>query len=285
MPRFQKVYLEITNRCNLACSFCPGTRRPARIMSPAEFDLLAGKLRPFTDFLYLHVMGEPLLHPALCEILDGAHAHGFKVAITTNGTLFERCAPMLYAHACAPLYKLSLSLHAYEANGRFLPGEAFDRTMELCRGLGDKGVITVLRLWNLEGRADGARNADNGAILEALHRAFPGEWTPNRGGPRIGHGVYLEWGEKFDWPNLSAPDFGDACRCFGLRDQLGVLCDGTVVPCCMDGEGVIALGNLFSSSVEEILASPRAVAIEEGFSRARAVEPLCRRCGFARRDK
>ena len=93
----------------------------------------------------------------------------------------------------------------------------------------------------------------------------------------------MEYGDKFDWPDLAAPDGGEGVFCHGLRDQLGILCDGSVVPCCLDHEGDITLGNLFTQSMEEILESPRAKAIYEGFSQRKAAEELCRKCGYARR--
>ena len=95
--------------------------------------------------------------------------------------------------------------------------------------------------------------------------------------------VWLEEGERFDWPDMGAKDRGDSCFCRGLRDQIGVLCDGTVVPCCLDHEGDIALGNLFESELEEIMSTEKARRIYEGFTARKAVEPLCRRCGYARR--
>ena len=82
---------------------------------------------------------------------------------------------------------------------------------------------------------------------------------------------------------MTAPDGGEKVFCYGLRDQLGVLCDGTVVPCCLDHEGDIVLGNLFQEDLDAILASPRAQAIYRGFSDGKAAEELCRRCGYARR--
>ena len=87
-----RIYLEITNICNRSCAFCPGTKRPARMLTPEEFALLAGRLRPHTDYLYLHVMGEPLLHPQLGELLDIASRLGFRVIVTTNGTLLKKTA-------------------------------------------------------------------------------------------------------------------------------------------------------------------------------------------------
>ena len=70
--RFRKVYLEISNICNLNCAFCPGTRRRQRFMTAEEFAAIAEKLRGAVQYLYLHVMGEPLLHPALPQILAAA---------------------------------------------------------------------------------------------------------------------------------------------------------------------------------------------------------------------
>ena len=98
----------------------------------------------------------------------------------------------------------------------------------------------------------------------------------------MGEGLYLEQAEKFDWPDLDAPE-AEVRFCLALRDQAAVLCDGTVVPCCLDHEGDIPLGNLFRQELEEILAGPRARALYDGVSRGKPPEALCRRCGFATR--
>ena len=116
-----------------------------------------------------------------------------------------------------------------------------------------------------------------------MHSFFPTEWVRERLGTRIAHRTYLEYGDKFDWPDLTAPEGSQKIFCYGLRDQLGVLCDGTVVPCCLDHEGNLALGNLLNEDMETILNSPRAKAIYEGFSHREATEELCRKCGYARR--
>jgi len=276
--RFAKIYLEITNLCNLNCRFCHGTRRAPRMLTAGEFRALAEKLFPFTDYLYLHVLGEPLMHPALPEILDAASSLGFRVCITTNGTLLGERRELLLAHA-AHLGKVSISLHSAEANG--IPVLTYlDGVLDFAAALGARGVPSVLRLWNLGERGE---NAENQAILARLEEKFPKPWQENRRGTTLSPSVYLEWGERFDWPDLAAEDHGEAGACYGLRDQIAVLSDGSVVPCCLDSEGDITLGNLFESDLADILESPRAKAIAEGFRRRRAVEPLCRRCGYARR--
>lgn len=271
--RFLKIYLEISNLCNLSCSFCPGTRRPGRALSEDEFSALLPKLRPWSDFLYFHLMGEPLCHPQVERFVALAGEAGFRVILTTNGTLLGK-HPLL--QDCPGLHKVNISLQSAEANS--LSFDSYLRTVcDFGRAAQGK-VLVAYRLWN-----SGGQDSRNPEILDALHRAFPGKWIPERRGIRVGDRVYLEHGDKFDWPELSAPDGGETGFCYGLRDQIGVLCDGTVVPCCLDHEGDLALGNLFTQEMEEILASPRAKAIYDGFSSRKAVEPLCRRCGYASR--
>lgn len=274
---FKKAYLEITNVCNLSCSFCPGTTRAPRFLPAEDFAVLAGRLQGHAQFLYLHLMGEPLLHPQLAQLLETARALAFRVIITTNGTLLPRTGAALLA--CPALYRVNVSLHAHEAN-ETMPALAdyIEGCAAFAASAAARGVRCTLRLWNGSGL-----QAQNAEIVRLLEQRFPAPW-PLRGDDRmLCEGVYLQQAERFDWPVQGADDLGQACFCRGLRDQVGVLCDGTVVPCCLDSEGVLRLGNLFEQTLDEILAGPRARAIYEGFSRRQAVEPQCRRCAYARR--
>ncbi len=275
--RFSKVYVEISNLCNLSCSFCPGTKRQKRAMTEEEFTHLLPKLRPYTDFLYFHLMGEPLCHPKLGTFLELAHEAGFKVILTTNGTLLPQKTALLLE--AAPLHKVSISLHSYEANHIGISLEDYlQGCFDFCAKAADKGIIAVMRLWNI-----GGEDALNRTILDAMHAHFPGEWVQTRSGYRLQDRVFLEWGERFEWPDPEADYVGSQHTCYGLRDQIGVLSNGTVVPCCLDAEGNIPLGNLFTDKIEDILASPRAVALKRSFENRNITEDLCLRCGFAGR--
>ena len=275
-----RLYLEITTCCNLSCSFCPGTKRPAAFLSPEQFRYLAQKLRPYGQYLYLHVMGEPLLHPQLPQLLDICRELDFRANLTTNGTLLPKKQAQLLA---APaLRKVSISLHSFEANAA---GD-FSAYLSGCTDFAaakKAGILTDFRLWNLDGAATRGLHAQNDAILDHLHRVFPGAWQKNTWGWRLEDKIFLSYGERFDWPDEHAADHGAAGRCHALSDQLAVLCDGTVVPCCLDHEGTLALGNLFTQELGDILASPRACRIREGFARSERTEPLCRRCGYSER--
>ncbi len=272
--RFSRVYLEITNVCNLRCGFCPGTERQPRFLSPHDFAVLLRKLKGYTDYLCFHLMGEPLLHPQLRALLALASEHNYYVNLTSNGTLLKQAGDQLLESPA--LHKVNLSLQAWEGNG--FAWDVYDYVnscADFAKRAAARGVLVSLRLWN--GAAEG-----NGTLLAALHAAFPDPWRQAQRNLVLAERIFLEQADRFDWPDMDGPErAGRFCR--GLRDHFGVLCDGTVVPCCLDSEGTIALGNLFRQELEEILVSPRARAIYDGFSRRACAEALCRRCGYAER--
>jgi len=245
-------------------------------MQEESFAAVLTKLRPWTDYLYFHLMGEPLCHPHLGRFLSLAGNFGFRVILTTNGTLLKKQQELLLSSPA--LHKLNISLHAFEANDLTIPFEQYLRDCFAFGKAAEGSKLVVYRLWN-----QGGAEEKNGEILSELEAFFPKPWVTERRGIRIGNRVYLEYGDKFDWPDLSAEDQGEHVFCYGLRDQIGVLCDGTVVPCCLDHDGDLALGNLLEDDLETILETPRAQAIYHGFRQKKAAEELCRKCGYARR--
>ena len=275
----KKAYLEISNVCNLSCSFCHGTKRPPRMMTKSEFEHAAKELRQHCEYLYFHLLGEPLLHPELDAFFETAASLGFKVIITTNGTLLKEREDLLLRSDA--LYKVSISLHSFEANDTRIDFDAYlEECFDFCACASERGVISVLRLWN-----KGGEDALNDRILSRLHERFGQSWLETRSGYKIQDRVYLEWGDRFEWPDSEADDMGGNISCWGLRDQIGVLSDGTVVPCCLDAEGDIALGNIFTTNLSDILSSQRALELKQSFERRRVTEPLCLRCGYAHQKK
>ena len=273
-----RIYLEITNICNLDCSFCHKTARAKKMLYQEEFDLLLSKIEGKSRYLFFHLMGEPTLHPLLPYFIKAAREKGFLPAVTTNGSLIPQKREALLSSLP---YKISISLHAPEANAAFSNADYLPSCIAFAKEAASRGCIVALRLWNL------GSVADNEPIMKTLRVAFPDEWRDLRGGSsqRLDTRIFLEWGERFDWPDPALPEIDQDADlfCYGLRDQIGILADGTVVPCCLDADANLALGNLFSSSLEEILSSPRAKAIYDGFTCRRGVEALCRKCGYARR--
>ena len=179
MKRFNKIYLEISNICNLKCAFCPGTKRKKKALTEEEFSALLPKLRPYADFLYFHLMGEPLCHPRLSRFLELAGDAGFKVILTTNGTLLKKQQETLLTSPA--LHKVNISLHAFEANDLAVP---FDDYLRGCFEFGQAAQgkkIVVYRLWN-----QGGADEKNSEILRTMEHFFPHPWKEDRRGVRIG---------------------------------------------------------------------------------------------------
>ncbi len=272
---YSRVYVEITNICNMNCSFCHGHNRPLKRMSKEEFCTILDKLQGQTEYIYYHLMGEPLTHPELPDFLELARQKGYRSVITTNGTLLRKVGQQIIT---AKPHKVNISLHSFEQND----GVDFDAYLTQVADFADdaskSGIIICLRLWN-----KGGDEGKNDKVLDFLRTHINGDWSLNTRGMRIRDKLHLEWGDRFSWPDKSAPIQSDNVFCYGLKDHFGILCDGTVVPCCLDSEGVINLGNIFEQDITQILNSPRAKAMAEGFRCRKAIEDLCRRCGYATR--
>ena len=273
--KYSRVYVEITNICNRSCSFCPGTTRRKERMPLDRFKQIVGSLVGISDYLYLHVMGEPLTHPELFDMIAYATSLGFKCAITTNGTLIDERADGLIASG---VYKVNLSLHSFEGGSEEQHIAYVDSLCRFADRASFAGVLTVLRLWNRD--YDGGLNDQT---LRLIQSRLEGEWKWSSRGARIRHKLHLEYGDRFDWPDMNATPVGDSLFCYGLRDHFGILCDGSVIPCCLDREGAITLGNILDTPIRDILSSDRAENILRGFDQRCAVEELCKRCGYATR--
>ena len=292
MPKkpFKKIYIEITNICNLSCSFCPKSARKPQMMTPAEFEHILMEIKPWTDYIYLHVKGEPLLHLDLEQFLALAAFYGFFVNITTNGTLLTQKKDVLLAY---PPRQVNISLHSFEANVH-LPGQKdfedyVNQTIAFAKDFSPEHGITTFRLWNLDSETMTVDEREkNRYILDTLYHAFDFNGDINHrhylaSDAKLADKTYLSFDHEFQWPSLDAPDFGDCGSCQGLRTHAAILCDGTVIPCCLDGEGVINLGNIHTTPFEDIMQSTRTQTIRQGFQNKHITEELCRRCGYRTR--
>ena len=287
MKKFKKVYIEITNVCNLSCNFCPKTSRKLKFIGKESFEHIVKNIRPYTEHVYFHLMGEPFLNKELGHFLEISKENQLKVNITTNGTLISEVKDILIN--AQALRQVNISLHSFEANEEQIDfNEYIKDIISFVKEATEKtNIICSLRLWNLDTRYSASNNL-NIDIFELLEQEFElncdlKECLKEKNSFKLKNNVYISMGEKFKWPSLNEEELGERAFCYGLRDQIGILVDGTVVPCCLDSEGSIPLGNIFDSSLEEILNSKRANEIYDGFSGRKAVEELCKRCGFINR--
>ncbi|MBQ8380841.1 MAG: SPASM domain-containing protein [Clostridia bacterium] len=277
-----RAYVEISNVCNLNCSFCPGTKRAPRVMSRSEFRLSCERLYGIADELLFHVMGEPLCHPELDDLLKIAGEYGFKVSITTNGTLLDAKKDLLFDNVNV-IKRVSISLHSLEGNGKGDMDKYLSSAVSFAKRLASLGSFAVFRLWNLDSESALGKNSENGKIESYLKEAYPGEWTKRYSGYRIAERTFLEYDGVFIWPSESELAPEDEGSCHALRHQIAVLADGTVVPCCLDSEGQMPLGNIFDTPLSDILKSETAVLMQKGFEEGRLYHPLCKKCSFRHR--
>lgn len=289
MKRFKKVYIEITNVCNLACDFCPTTKRKAEFMSIETFKKILSQIKPYTDYIYLHVKGEPLLHPDIDKFLDISYEEGFKVNITTNGTLINKVKNKIINKKS--LRQINFSLHSFDGNQVFESKESYINPIIsfVKESVESSSILISLRLWNLE--QDNETNIQkkrNQQTLKIIEKEFnlcykiEEKIIPGRG-IKIADRVYLNQDHEFKWPDLKEEEDDGKGFCYGLRNQIAILVDGTVVPCCLDGEGIINLGNIHNTEFSKIIIGDRADNILDGFSRREVVEELCRKCGYRQR--
>lgn len=284
MKKLKKIYLEITNSCNLQCAFCSPTNRPKSFLSREDFCTILDKIQGKAQVLYLHVMGEPLLHPDVGTFISLASDKGFTVHITTNGTLLSSKENELI-HS-RELKRMHVSLQSIE---QFPLNEQKERLEKIIVSVQhlvsyNKNLHVNLRLWTGDREEFTSRM---GSYLEEIFGMAQGDVMKKllpTNGSFLTPGISLHLAKTFDWPDLPLPSSGEKGFCMALRDQAGILCDGTVIPCCLDRNGNINLGNILgSSSWDDIMNSSRAKNLYEGFSQRKVKEELCLHCSYRKR--
>lgn len=286
--KFNRAYVEITNICGLACSFCPPKESPAITMELPFFKTVLTELKPYTDEIALHVMGDPMVLSNLRDYLDSAHALGLKVMITTSGFYLDEVRRRTLFHPS--IRQVNISLNSFNKNSVSRSFEAYmEPILALCNEKlsKNKEFFINLRVWNLDEAL--SERAFNRQLFTLLERHFgiepiQDQMSGERQSIRLASKVLLHFDRYFEWPSLKNSPVGDG-YCQALEKQIAVLADGRVVPCCLDGEGIITLGNLHETNLDKILQSERATLIRDGFDRAICTEELCQKCSYKVRFK
>lgn len=288
MAQFQHIYIEISNVCNLQCSFCPEVERRDQKMTADDFSSVLDKVSGHTDAIYLHLMGEPFNHPEILEIIDVCSRRQIPTKLTTNGLLLTG---KRREAALNPIIKqINFSLHSFtdNFNGKD-PHEYIQRLHNFALEAEQlrPDLYLNFRLWDHDEEQAGL--TQNHSLRSRLEEAFGisiDQAKPDfrrRKNLLIRGRTYIHFDSRFEWPALDAPFYGNQGRCHGLKSHIGIHADGTVVPCCLDKEAKLSLGNIFDTELNEIIQSPRATAIKSGFDQNRLVEDLCQRCQFVTR--
>lgn len=277
--KFYRSYVEVTNICGLKCSFCPTKINPTTTMKLDFFEKVLCDLSPYTKEIALHVMGDPLVLNNIDEYLDIAYKHNFKVMITTSGYYLNNHKNIF--HPC--LRQINISLNSFNKNALKCTFEEYmSGIFNLCKNRTDNEIFINLRLWNLDER--GSENSYNKQIFDKLEEFFKIEFPKDifdhpPKSFRLDKKILLHFDSYFEWPSLKNSHFSDGF-CHGLSAQIAVLADGRVVPCCLDGDGIIDLGNLHDVSLKDILDTQKVKDIQNDFKNKIAREELCQKCSF-----
>lgn len=275
--KFKVVYIEITNVCNKNCSFCPKTSRDAKFMSVCEFERVINQIKPYTNFVYLHIMGEPLMHPLLSEFLKIAKNNGIFVNLTTNGTLLLQKLDILKNN----IRQINISLHSFEEDDEQKFAEYLNNALSAVKILSAGNVYISLRLWTC-GENTKTRYLQ---ILDGINKTFNCniENVCADKKYKILHNIFLNTEVEFCWPNTQDAVNPISSRCRGAVDMLGVLAGGEVVLCCLDNNANTALGNIFESDLKNIIETDEFNNIANNFKNCVPTLELCKKCTFRNR--
>ena len=263
---YKKIYLEITNNCNLSCDFCIKNKRKNKFMSFDEFKFILSKLDKYTKYLYFHVLGEPLLHPNINEFIDYA-SNNYKINITTNGYLIDKIKNN------KNIRQLNISLHSFNNKYKTSLEDYMNKIFEVVDILKEYTYISY-RFW--------LKDKNTNKIIDMINKKYNVNLDINniKNNSTISNNIFISINEEFIWPDLNNNYYEETGTCYALRDHIGILVDGTIIPCCLDSKGIINLGNIFKDSLSDIINSKRYNSMLNGFKCNKKIEQLCRKCKY-----
>lgn len=265
--KLKKIYLEITNKCNLSCSFCIHNKKKVTSITLDNYKYIINKIKPYTKELYLHVLGEPLMHPNISEFINYATNAGLMVNITTNGYLINSIKDNHNIH------RLNISLHSYNEKYHLSIEDYLDNIFNVVDFIRDKTYIS-LRLWVKD------KNTIN--IINYLNNRYHTNISEiiNNQKIKVTNNLLIDTFHCFIWPDLNNSYYCEKGTCRGLIDHLGILSDGTIVPCCLDTTGIINLGNIYQDNIPDIYEKEIVKEMIKGFRENKKINELCKHCHF-----
>lgn len=265
--KLKKIYLEITNACNLNCPFCIKNQRKITNITMDNYKYIIDKIKNHTKEIYLHVLGEPLLHKNINEFIDYANNQGLLVNITTNGYLINNIKDNLNLH------RLNISLHSFNESYNIDLLIYLDNIFNVIDHIKDKTYIS-LRLW--------VKSKYSQSIIKYLNNRYNLNIADIEDNSKIKllPNLQIDTFHEFIWPDLNNEYYEENGTCRGLIDHLGILSDGTIVPCCLDSLGNLKLGNIYEDNLDDIFDKQIVKDMISGFKNNQKICELCKHCNF-----
>ena len=279
--RFKRIYIEIINICNKNCKFCSPLLRPLRFMSVEEFEYILKEIKEYTDYIYLHVKGEPLLHPNLDKILELCEMYNIKVNITTNGTLLLEKTDILLKYNS--VRQINVSLHSFDENDN--ENYIINILKATKKILANSPIYVNYRFWALK---NNKLTKDMESMIKEILNYFNLSSKLlskiiNSNNTTLKENLFLNKAELFDWPSLNHEFISNYGTCNGTKDHIAILCDGTVVPCCLDSDGIINLGNIYKTKLKYILDSDQFINFNSSLKNNILICELCQKCSYRKK--
>ena len=267
--KFKKIYVEITNNCNLDCYFCIKNKRDKKYMTIEEYNHVLSEIKPYTDYVYLHLMGEGLLHPKINEIINITHDNNIKVNITTNGYLINRIKNN------RNIRQINISLQSFDEKYKISLKDYLNNIFNTIETL-DNTIINY-RLW--------VNTKYYNEFISILENKYNKKIICNTNGNcTLDKNIFISIKNEFEWPKkdregeLHQNYKKGSCR--ALKNHIGILSNLDVVACCLDSNGDICFGNLNDTSLSKILNSKRFVTMKENLNNNIKTENLCLNCKY-----
>ena len=261
----KRIYLEITNACNLNCPFCTNEKGNT-FLGIDDIKNFLPQIKEYTDNIYLHVLGEPLLHPNINEIFKEAEKNSLNINLVTNGTLLTQ--NILKEKS---IRKLSISIHS--TNNILINNEYYTNILNIINNNEDKYI--ELRFYDEENLSK-----DNKDFQNKLKTIYPFNETDRKNSYKLKENVYVLFNELFKWPNINDEIINDKGYCHGAIDQIAILSNSDVTICCLDPKGHNKIGNLKDNTLKDILESPYYLNIKNSLKKRIITQELCKRCTY-----
>lgn len=257
-------------------------------MSLEHFDSINEQLKPFTKELAYHIVGDPLVLTNLNDYLDISAKHDLKVNITTTANNINE--KHYKALSNQTIKQINFSINSYNANSHKKSLEEYLNPIldfiSYAQSLKHEYFIN-LRIWNLD--EDKSAKEFNQKVFDRVNSVFGSDidiedvYSTRPKNIRVARKLFFNFDEYFNWPSLENDFVSDKGFCYGLDSHLGILTSGDVVPCCLDQNACINLGNTNTSQISDILNSSRVKAIQNGFRKGQVIEELCQKCEYRTR--
>lgn len=260
--KFKRIYVELSNICNLDCSFCSKDKREKRSLTINEFEHILKNIKPYTKLIYLHVKGEPLLYKNLDKVFELCQKNNINIKITTNGIFLDKYIDLINKYN--NIKQINISLMCENKKNNYL-NYIFETSNKI------KTTI-VYRVWLSN------RKESNNIIDEVLKYYHKENTLKNI---KLSDHIYLDKDIEFVWPNQGKEITKGIC--YGTRTHIAILSNGEVVPCCLDSEGTLSFGNIFNKTLEEIITSNEFITFNDKIKKGIMPNKLCEKCNFKKR--